>query len=103
MALARCGFEDQTENVLECLDILFEMRADDLRINSADRIGRTPLSIAAFHGNTKAILFLLGKFAFQHKTDLEKRAPIHYAILNGHLDAIRVLLEHAESKEEGLK
>lgn len=51
----------------------------------------TPLMIAALRGNLAAAKTLIAKDADVNKPGW---APLHYAATNGHLDVMRLLLEH---------
>jgi len=81
------------------VDILTELLNNKAKVNVTDENGLTPLMIAAYEGNTRVLKVLLEKKAkMNRQTDIlgelvAKWTALHYAALQGHSDAILVLLE----------
>ena len=90
----KAGFTEKTEDVISCIEIIFELRGEETKINAQDRIGRTPLAIAAFHGNFFIVQYLLQKLADQTIKDMEELSPAQLAISNNHSQVLEVLLEN---------
>ncbi|CEJ81162.1 hypothetical protein VHEMI01306 [[Torrubiella] hemipterigena] len=59
-----------------------------------DHLGSTPVSWAAESGNTRILGFLLEHGFSCNSTDRNGRLPLSNSILNRHLDATRLLLDH---------
>ena len=62
-------------------------------VNKIDRIGRTPLHLAASMGNNKIIELLINNHALVNAGDKDDMTPLHYAALNGHLETVKLLLD----------
>jgi len=60
-----------------------------------DENGKSPLTVAAFNGNSDLIEFFLMHGCNVNHTDRFNRTPIFYAIDQGHHDAIALLIEEA--------
>lgn len=67
-------------------------------INTPEILGRTPLHYAccAKYGpsNPGIIITLLERGANPHFSDVTQTTPLHYACWSGHLEAIKLLLQH---------
>lgn len=62
-------------------------------INTRDALGRTPLHMAAFFGNTKTTEFLIANGADLNARDLVGMTPLHIAVISGGRQEVEVLLE----------
>jgi ankyrin repeat protein len=62
-------------------------------INAKDALGRTPLHMAAFYGNTKTTEFLIANGADLNARDLVGMTPLHIAVISGGRQEVEVLLE----------
>jgi len=61
-------------------------------INQQNNYGATPIHNAAFRNNTTAINILIDSNADKDSLDIESNSPLAIAIINGHQDAVKVLL-----------
>lgn len=78
-----------TANRFDVLQALVEAGAD---LSAADKSHTTTLQMAAAHGNVAAIQFLLIKGA--KVTHIERTSsPLHRAVMNGHVQALTILIE----------
>lgn len=62
-------------------------------VDTADSIGRTPLSWAAARGDERAIAMLLGYGASPNSMDVQVSTPLDYAADRGYAECCRLLLE----------
>jgi ankyrin repeat protein len=112
-------FENVASNVLDGMKRLFDPSKNHLSVwvwiydpelSSRDRLGRserpaaaraTPLHYAAFCGMHDIATFLI----IEHSQDVnargfdKKETPLHVALRQGHVEVIRVLLEHGADAE----
>ncbi len=63
-------------------------------VNSRDRLGSTPLSLAVTFGKSEAVEFLLDNGADIHSLDRGNSTPLHTAALFGHRRVVELLLSH---------
>ena len=66
---------------------------DTRDINDTDRYGRTWLHINAEKGNQAQVLKLLENGAELDMGDDTEKTALHYAVLNGHTNIVKILLE----------
>jgi ankyrin repeat protein/serine/threonine protein kinase len=64
-----------------------------LDVNIRDHLGRTPLYIAAMKGLPEIVSLLVARQANLELSRTEELSPLQVAVLNGHLDIVRILLE----------
>jgi len=70
--------------------IIEEINPGDLEITTEDQ--ETPLHIAARHGHTKIVKYLLSKDANTEAKNKFDETPLHIAIRNGHTGIVKLLL-----------
>lgn len=90
MAMALAGFTKFKDRVTKCVHYLIEAsyaaslseeaRFPCININKSDRLGRTPLHIAAIHGLEGVVQLLLAKGADIQAEDLDGNTPLINAI-----------------------
>ena len=68
------------------------LRADRGASKQTDDLGRTPLHVAAFHGNKEIVTSLLACRADPHARDSNQATPLHWAAAGGRLEVIDALL-----------
>jgi ankyrin repeat protein len=86
--LSRACNNEDLEKVKQCL----RERPDDL--NEPDNAGNTPLQIASLEGFVSIVRFLLESEAEVDTRNIDKETPLIDAVENGHLEVVRLLLEH---------
>ena len=62
-------------------------------INETDRYGRTQLHISAEKGSQAQVLRLLENGAELDMGDDTEKTALHYAVLNGHVNIVKILLQ----------
>lgn len=75
----------------ELVTLLLEKGADVEFIG--ERHARTPLMEAAGVGNNSIIKQLVGKGATVNAKDYEGTTPLHFAVMYGHLETVKLLIE----------
>ncbi|KAI9890774.1 MAG: hypothetical protein M1814_003705 [Vezdaea aestivalis] len=77
-----------------------EVRAD---INAWDDYGRTPLSLAAFHGKEAVVRLLLKQGGIEADLqDFEDRTPLSYAAGDGHESIVKLLLKWGDVEADSV-
>jgi len=61
--------------------------------DSQNKLGQTPLQMAAEAGNLEMIDFLISKGADPNHRDARGITPLHEAVINGHVEATKLLLD----------
>lgn len=74
-------------------------RPEDL--NLADNAGNTPLQIAALEGFTDIVKFLLENKCEVNTRNIDKETPLIDAVENGHVEVVRLLLQHGANPRLG--
>jgi hypothetical protein len=70
------------------------IRADPRKIDECDEKGRIALGLASERGNTRLVRRLLSRGADINQKDQSRRSPTYWALINGHLDVLKLLLEN---------
>jgi len=80
-----CQSEEFVENL---------MALGDTNVDALVEHGKTLVHIAAFHGKTKVIWFLVNSYgANVNETSSKGSTALHFAAARGHVDAMRILVE----------
>ena len=78
----------------EVVKFLLERRfVPRLNVNSENKNGASPLSIAAEKSDIDSIDLLIKAGAHAHKTNKKSRSPLHYAAKNGNVKVARTLMK----------
>ncbi|KAL2424678.1 hypothetical protein ABEF91_001090 [Exophiala dermatitidis] len=86
-------------NDLATVKIKLAERPEDL--NQADNAGNTPLQIAALEGFTDIVKFLLENKCEVNTRNIDKETPLIDAVENGHVEVVRLLLQHGANPRLG--
>ncbi|EXJ89048.1 hypothetical protein A1O3_02112 [Capronia epimyces CBS 606.96] len=86
-------------NDLAMAKIKLAERPEDL--NQADNAGNTPLQIAALEGFTEIVKFLLANKCEVNTRNIDKETPLIDAVENGHVQVVKLLLEHGANPRLG--
>lgn len=86
-------------NDLASAQARFLERPQDL--NLADNAGNTPLQIASLMGFEDIVKFLLESNADVDTRNIDKETPLIDAVENGHVEVVRLLLEHGANPRLG--
>ncbi|KAK5063148.1 hypothetical protein LTR84_005224 [Exophiala bonariae] len=86
-------------NDLASAQAKFAERPQDL--NLADNAGNTPLQIASLMGFEDIVKFLLESNADVDTRNIDKETPLIDAVENGHLEVVRLLLQHGANPRLG--
>lgn len=78
------------EENLDTIEMLVRAGAD---VNASHKQGGTALSVAAYHGHTKAVQFLIKAGANVNAADTGNWTPLICSSLNGHLQVVELLLK----------
>uniref|UniRef100_A0A8C5I4Q3 Death domain-containing protein n=1 Tax=Gouania willdenowi TaxID=441366 RepID=A0A8C5I4Q3_GOUWI len=108
--LVQAGAEQKVENedglnIMHCAAInnhtdIVEYIISDLQMKELDKedeSGRRPFALAAEHGRTKMLMTLMDPF---NMATMNGDTPLHLAARNGHLDALQLLLQSFETRDE---
>ena len=76
------------ENATQALEVLLSQ--PKIEVDTVNSVNETPLMIAALHGNLAMIVRLLKADAYPAKPGW---TALHYAATNGHVEAMKLLLE----------
>ncbi|KAL9619012.1 MAG: hypothetical protein Q9160_006333 [Pyrenula sp. 1 TL-2023] len=93
--LARACANDE----LEQAKAYYDERPSDL--NLPDNAGNTPLQIAALSGFANIVKFLVSKSCEVDTKNIDNDTPLIDAVENGHLDVIKLLLDHGANPRLG--
>lgn len=89
--MARCGHVEMIEAVVQ---IASDFQVERLNIASG-RWGEVPLHKAAASGQSAVVRYLLQMCPIiVDILDFKRSSPLLYAVTNGHLDVVRILIEH---------
>ncbi|RVX70568.1 hypothetical protein B0A52_05219 [Exophiala mesophila] len=77
----------------------FAERPEDL--NMADNAGNTPLQIASLMGYENVVKWLLESDAEVNTRNIDKDTPLIDAVENGHVEVVRLLLQHGANPRLG--
>lgn len=77
----------------------FVERPEDL--NMADNAGNTPLQIASLMGYENVVKWLLESDAEVNTRNIDKDTPLIDAVENGHVEVVRLLLQHGANPRLG--
>ena len=80
----------------EALSLL--LKANSEHINDRNKVGSTPLTLAANHGHNVCVELLINYHADLNIQGHHKRTALMYATVFNHLNCVRLLLQHNANK-----
>uniref|UniRef100_A0A3B5MDW7 Ankyrin repeat and death domain containing 1B n=1 Tax=Xiphophorus couchianus TaxID=32473 RepID=A0A3B5MDW7_9TELE len=108
--LVQAGAEQKVENeeglnIMHCAAInnhteIVEYIINDMQmkeLNKEDQSGHCPFALAAEHGSTEMLKILTEPY---NMAAMKGDTPLHLAARNGHLDAVQLLLQIFDSRDE---